>query len=81
MRSLETARVTYTSDALKCTVVRAEALPMAARKKPCVIEAQFGDGVQCSRKQKPDTDSGVAECESSLILSRTNRFCAFRLRC
>lgn len=50
----------YTSDAIKCTVVRAEGLPVAARKKPCIIEVGFGGSIQCTRKQKPDIESGAA---------------------
>lgn len=61
VRSLEASRVTYTSDAIKCTVVRAEALPIAARTKPCIVEAKFGNGLQCSRKQRPSMDSGDVE--------------------
>lgn len=61
VRSLEGSRVIYTSDAIKCTIVRTESLPIAARKKPCIIEARFGESLQCTKKQKPDIDSGAAE--------------------
>lgn len=67
MRSLEASRVVYTSDAIKCTVVRAEGLPAAARKKPCIVEAKFGGSSQCTGKRKPGMESGAAEYDSLLL--------------
>jgi hypothetical protein len=62
MRSLELSQVTYTSDVLKCTVVKAEGLPLGARSKPCVVEVSYGPVVRFTQRIKPSTQQGIAEC-------------------
>lgn len=68
MRSLESSHVTYTSDVLKCTVVKVEGLQMGARRKPCIAEVTYGPVVRCTDRQRPSTEQGHAECVACLLI-------------
>lgn len=61
VRSLESAFVTYTSDVLKCTVVKVEGLQMGARRRPCLVEVTYGRVIRCTDRRKPNTEQGNAE--------------------
>ena len=62
MRSLESSHVIYTSDVLKCTVVKVEGLQPAARRNPCIAEVTYGGVVRCTGRQRPSKEQGQAEC-------------------
>lgn len=62
MRSLESSHVIYTSDVLKCTVVKVEGLPSSARRNACAAEVTYCGVARCTGRQKPSKEQGNAEC-------------------
>jgi hypothetical protein len=74
--NLESSSVTYTSDVLKCTVVKVEGLQMSARGKPCVVEVSYGPTMRYTERQTASKEHGNAECAYALTYTSCSLFVA-----
>lgn len=63
-RALETSQVVYTTDAVKCTVVRAEGLPPNCRGKQMLVEVTYNNVMQATAKRVAGKERSI-ECAPS----------------
>ena len=60
-RALQTSEVVYTTDAVKCTIIRAEGLPHNCRGKQVLAEVSYGRVMQATAKRVVSGERSV-EC-------------------